>query len=269
MNLTRKVNYRVRLAAFTLIEVMLAIAIFALVMAAIYSSWSAILRGSRIGLAAAAEVQRTRIAIRSLEQSLGSAVLYSDNARYYSFFADTGGDYTYLSFVAQLPESFPGGGLYRDQPVRRVTFMVDGEGNLKLMQQPVLEACDMVEQPYTIDLAPHVSVFTMEFFDQRRNEWLPEWTLTNQLPRLVRVAMGFGDKNGRANAQSTTMRIIPLTSMAITRMGPGGLPQPNPAIPGSRFGNRFDDGQPSWSPCLPSNFGAKSGTVTRNSIFPP
>src|SRR5512147_553777 len=60
-------------SAFTLIEIMIAIGIFSLVLAAIYSSWTAILRASKTGLEVAAAVQRSRIAVRMLEDSLGSA----------------------------------------------------------------------------------------------------------------------------------------------------------------------------------------------------
>ena len=60
-------------SAFTLVEIMVAIGIFSLVLAAIYSSWTAILRASKTGLEAAASAQRARITIRVLEDSLGSA----------------------------------------------------------------------------------------------------------------------------------------------------------------------------------------------------
>src|SRR5438128_1577215 len=56
-------------AAFTLIEIMIAITILALVITAIYSSWTAILRASKAGLDAAASVQRARIAVRTLEDT--------------------------------------------------------------------------------------------------------------------------------------------------------------------------------------------------------
>jgi prepilin-type N-terminal cleavage/methylation domain-containing protein len=111
--------------AFTLIEILIAIGIFAMVMVAIYSSWSAIMRGSRVALTAAAEVQRTRIAMRALQESLSSCVMYADNSKYYGFFADTGGNFAYLSFVARLPESFPGSGMFPGQPLRRFTLQVD------------------------------------------------------------------------------------------------------------------------------------------------
>lgn len=253
-------------AAFTMVEVLLAIGIFGLVMIAIYSSWSSILRGTRIGLTAAAEVQRTRIAIRSLEESLSAAVMYADNPLYYGFFADTSGDFAYLSFVARVPESFPGSGLFPGQPLRRVTFHVDGAKNLLLSQSTLL---DISEQPYTIKLAPKTAVFGLEFFNPRMNEWLPEWIATNALPTMVRVAMDFGEKRGK---ETVTIRSIPLTAYAITRIGGGPQGQPmggggaggGVRGGGGRGGNRDaanENNGPSWMPprSLPNTYGQGQG----------
>jgi type II secretion system protein J len=204
---------RVRRGGFTLVEVLLAMGIFSLVIIAIYSSWTAIMRGTRVGLSAAAEVQRTRVAVRSLEEALGAAVMYADNPMYYGFFADTSGQYAYLSFVARLPDSFPGSGLFPGQPLRRVTFAVDEERNLLLMQSTLL---DVSPQPYTIKLAPKTAVFAMEFYNARMNEWVPEWMATNALPNMVRIAMDFGDKT---SPETVTIRSIPMTAFAITRAG--------------------------------------------------
>lgn len=244
--------------AFTLIEVLLAIGIFSMVMVAIYSSWSAVLRGSRIGLKAAAEVQRTRITIGALEDAVSGAVMYADNAQYYAFFADTSGDYAYVSFVSRLPHSFPGSGLFPGQPVRRVTFMVDQDKSLKLMQTPILEAADMVPQPYIINLAPKVGLFAMEFFDPRQREWVPEWIYTNQLPQMVRVGIGFSDKQEYSGPTTEmTVRTIPLAAMSISRIG-GGRGQANISATGME--------EEGWNPRLPDNF-QNSGGGTRNPVF--
>jgi type II secretion system protein J len=266
-----KLNVTQKVRAFTLIEILLAIGIFSLVMAALYTSWSAILRGSRMGLAAAAEVQRTRVAVRSLEEALGSAVLYADNPEYYSFFVDTTGEYAYLSFVSRLPESFPGSGLFPGQSLRRVTFMVDGDRNLKLTQTPLLEASQLIEQPYTIQLAPSVTTFAAEFFDARKHEWYADWPFTNQIPQMVRIAIGFGKKQ-EATPQTVTMRVIPLSAIAITRAGgtAGGarIPRPNPGGPG----DMDDPGDLSFAPRLSSSFSAGDIRNPRkggNPPFPP
>src|ERR1700683_3729678 len=56
--------------AFTLIEIMLSIMIFSIVVAAIYSTWTLVLRSSRVGIEAAAQAQRQRIAMRTIEDAL-------------------------------------------------------------------------------------------------------------------------------------------------------------------------------------------------------
>lgn len=266
-----------------MLEVMLAIGIFSFVMVAIYSCWSSIMRGTRIGLTAAAEVQRTRVAIRSLEEALAGAVMYSDNPIYYGFFADTSGDYAYLSFVTRLPESFPGSGLFPGQAMRRVTFRVDEKQNLLLTQSTLL---DVSEAPYTITLAPKTAVFALEFYNPRMNEWIPEWIATNALPSLVRVAMDFGDKK----KDSVTIRSIPLTSFAITRSmaatpgqpgqpgqpGMGNLPTDRRTRGGGARGggvpsvNDMYSGQRPRPPGLPSTFDGRTLNpgAARNSVFP-
>src|ERR1041385_701421 len=124
--------------AFTLIEIMVAMAIFGMVMLAIYTSWTSILRGSKVGLQAAAEAQRTRVTIRALRDALTSGQLYTENLRYYWFMADTSGDFPALSLVSRLPASFPGSGLFGNQIVRRVSFSVEpgpeGQNQLVLRQ---------------------------------------------------------------------------------------------------------------------------------------
>jgi type II secretion system protein J len=242
--------------AFTIIEVMVAIGIFGLIMVAIYASWSAILRGSRMGLSAAAEVQRTRVALHALEESLSTAVMYADNPAYYSFFADTSGNNAFLSFVARLPESFPGSGLFAGQSLRRVTFQVDKDHNFILSQSTLL---DISKQPYTIKLSPNTRLFAIEFYNPRKNEWIPEWASTNQLPVMVRVALDFG-QTAEPN-KTVPIRSIPLSSMAISRIG--GAPARNMAV----IPNGQDDPY-IWAPnFLPQDYGQNPGSGTPNPVF--
>src|SRR5437016_12730220 len=111
-------------SAFTLIEILIAIGILGMVLAAIFSSWTAILRASKVGLDAAAAVQRARIVMRTLEDSLLCAESFVLNQQYYGFLADNGSEAS-LSFVARLPESFPRNRKFGDLHVRRVTFSVE------------------------------------------------------------------------------------------------------------------------------------------------
>ncbi|MBI5799678.1 MAG: prepilin-type N-terminal cleavage/methylation domain-containing protein [Verrucomicrobia bacterium] len=192
--------------AFTLIEVLLAIGILALVMTAIYASWAAVLRGAKIGNAAADEVQRMRIARQALEQSLASAVLYASNPRYYSFIADTTDEkFALLSFIAHLPPDFPGSGMFPNQPLRRVTFAVQpgtnsGPPALLLRQTSLLTPTNSpIEESYTLTLSRNLAIFGVEFWSTNLNDWDVEWLPTNQLPKMLRVTLGFGG-DGKAGA---------------------------------------------------------------------
>ena len=206
--------------AFTLIEVLLALAILGMIVTAIYSSWTAILRGSKAGLDAAAQVHRERIARTSLETALSSAILYGENVRYYSFNADTADDrFASLSLVAHLPESFPGSGLFPGNPVRRVTFSVEPGTNgnsLVLWQQVLLLPTNVTDGAVRIELAQNVGLFGLEFWDTNLNDWGSEWLSSNQLPKLVRATLGFG-QNGAGAPQQLASTVVAVPAMTVTR----------------------------------------------------
>jgi hypothetical protein len=243
-------------AAFTILELLVAIFVFGLVLTAIYSIWVGILRGTKAALTAAAEVQRSRIAIRALEDALLTAVMFNDNMRYYGFQADTSGDMAYLSMVSRLPASFPGVGRYGQGGlvVRRVTFSVesgsDGKNELVMSQAPMLLATNGTDaQPYNLALAKDVTEFTLQFYDLQKKEWMDEWRQTNQLPRLVKVTLGLGTTGSgyATKAHDVVTRVVALPAMPVA--GAQGQVAP-PAQPG--LTNRV--GQP--------------GTVTPQPGFP-
>jgi prepilin-type N-terminal cleavage/methylation domain-containing protein len=229
---------RIAKHAFTLLEVMIAIFVFGLVLMAIYSTWLAILKGSRAGMNAAAAVQRSRIAVRTLEDALLTVQMYNANVKQYYFVADTSGDFAALSLVSRLPESFPGVGRYGDQVVRRVSFYTqpgkDGGTELLMTQAPMLLRTNASVEPYSIVLAKEVSLFRLEFYDAQKDEWLDEWRYTNQLPRVVQVALGLGKAQGRSSdPQDVVTRIISIPSVAVTADIQGaGVPPVAPGLPG-------------------------------------
>ena len=192
--------------AFTMIEILLAIAIFSGVILVIYKSWEGILKSREIGERAAVEAQRMRVAQKTVEQALSSMVMFGENIPFYAFETDTGGDFAMMSFVARLPESFPGSGSFPGQPLRRVTFYVDRDRNrnnqLVLAQSPVLQILDKDAEPHSLVLAKDISQFQLTFWDAAMEEELDEWTATNEVPKLVRASLGFGvtGRRGRARA---------------------------------------------------------------------
>jgi len=242
-------RHRARTAsgAFTLIEVLLAMAILGFIITAIYSSWTAILRSAETGNRAAAVAQKQRVARRAIEDALSSVQFFEPNARYYSFFAESSGDFATLSFVSRLPVWFPGSGMFPPTAPRRVSFVVENTGNGKnrlLMQQmPILAPTNSMEKPYTIELSDSVRLFMVEFWDGKQNDWVTDWELTNQLPALVRVALAFGDSHARLLPTDVMSSVVSLTAASVSAgvqmpAPPGGGPGPKAGNPNSPFGGK-------------------------------
>ena len=238
-----------RRSGFTLVEIMIAIGILSLVLAAIYSSWTAILRASKTGLDAAASAQRARITVRVLEDSLGSAQSFAANLPYYYFDAENG-DTPILSFVARLSKSFLRSGKFGDMDMRRVTFSVeaapDGTRQLVLRQNALVMDMDTDEKEHPIVLAKNVKGFEMQFWDTNRNppDWVDEWAgaKTNQLPKLVMVTLKLADNPHSTRVTEEITRIISLPAMTVqpvwqvprNMVGPGAPITPGvPGMPGA------------------------------------
>jgi hypothetical protein len=241
---------------------MVAIGILSMVLAAIYSSWTAILRASKTGLEAAASAQRARISIRVLEDSLGSAQSFAANLPYYYFDAENG-DTPVLSFVARLSKSFPRSGKFGDLDVRRVTFSVesgpDGARQLVLRQNPLVMEIDTDEKEHPIVLAKNVKGLEMQFWGTDKNppDWVDEWReqKTNQLPKLVMITLKLADNPHSGRVTEEITRIISLPSVTVQPVwqmsrgagGPGapGIPgTPGAPMPGGGLGNPGMPGNP-------------------------
>lgn len=207
--------------AFTLLEIMIAMAIFSVVMVAIYSSWLSIVRGAKAGQDAAAAAQRSRMALRAIEDALLTAQLFTENIQHYNFIANTDDPkFAWLSLTAQLPATFPGSGLFGDQSVRRVTFSVesgtDGTNLLLMTQIPYLLVTNADVTAYPVTLARDVSLFVLEFWDTQLGDWTDELLTTNQLPKMVRVSIGIGQtRQSSSQPLDISSRIISLPSMAV------------------------------------------------------
>ncbi len=227
-----------RSSAFTLIEIMVAIGVLGGLMVAIFASWQAIVRSSQIGITAAVEAHRTRVAVRSLTDAMSSTVLYELNMPYYAFLADTTESFAAFSLVARLPSSFPGSGLFFDQPLRRVTFSVEPTNSthqLIMRQNPILSPLEEGQEAYPMVLAKNVGAFTMEFLDLRSGEWMPEWIYTNQIPPMVRFSLGFISKEtGKVDDKRMIKRIIQIPASTVRAT----WQRPTPNTPGGNISNR-------------------------------
>jgi len=122
-----------------LIEIMVAIAVFMMLIAVIYSTWALVMKATKVGQDAAAQAQRQRIALRTIEDSLMCIQSFQASQRYY-FFNVENGDKPMLSFASRVPDVFPRNGKFGEFNLRRVTFSLEagigGENDLVLAPEP-------------------------------------------------------------------------------------------------------------------------------------
>jgi type II secretion system protein J len=210
-----------RRRAFTIIEIMVALALLGLVVAAIYSSWIAIVRATNTGKKVTAEVQRTRVAVRTIEEALMSACSFAGDVQNYAFLANNGDDAS-ISFVAHLSKSFPRSGRFGAFEVRRVSFSLepgeDSGKDLVLRQNPILMDWDIDEKEHPVVLARDVKDFKLEFWDSQLNppDWVDEWDRTNQMPSLVMFTLALGhDPMHPSQPREEILRIVSVPSVMV------------------------------------------------------
>ncbi len=217
-------------AAFTILEVLVALFIFSAVLTSLYATWRLVLQSNAAGLLIAANAQRARMAMQTVEEAVGSAVMFNSNTNY-AFVADTSGNFAAVSLVGHLSDSFPASGRFEGERIRRVTFMVengpDGEPALMMRQNSMLAADTDKVESYPVLLAKDVSLFTMEFWDQRKNEYVNEWVNPRLLPPLVRITLGFGVRQRRqSEPDELVTRVVRIYGVGVDGSLQGGAPTP-------------------------------------------
>lgn len=226
MRFCRYSAFNPRQSAFTLIEIMMAMAIFTMVITAIYATWTLIIKSAKIGQEAAAQVQRERVTFRTFEDALACARSFQADLQHYSFLVENGSTPT-LSFVARLPEFFPRSGRFGDFDVRRVTFALesgsDGQNQLVLRQTPILMEMDQDEEQHPFVLSRNVSKMEFELWDSRKCKWVDEWTTTNEIPSQIHLTLTYSrqnpDKPYSSPQTEVVSRIVDITSSMV----PGGF----------------------------------------------
>ena len=279
--------------AFTLVEIMIAIAVFSLVLMAIYQTWGAIMRSTQVAQDVAAQAQRQRITLRTIEDSLMAVQSFQASPVYYSFVVE-GDQNSLLSFTARVPEIFPRNGKFinpntdRDFNLRRLTYSLeedkdahDGTKNLVLRQNPVLMDLDQDEQQFPLVLARNVRTVAVDCWDTNKLEWTTEWLDTNSIPTLLRVKLVLGGNTvaGSAAPDFSVARLFSLPSQTMPAGvqngtignnggGGGGLLQgllPRPGAGNKTGGAQYNEAPIQVNPYNPprNNSGGVSGPGTQ------
>lgn len=187
---------RRRSAGFTLIEILVAISIIAILMSAIYGIFTSV-SVTKDRLDADSEAyHRARVIFDRLGREIRGAYVNPDNDSTLFRGGETseGGTFLELSTTAVSPLSSEGTGFalvrYALEDDREAD---DGSKVLLRMERPLLAGENINEQT-AMRLAPGISVFRVRFY--RDAAWHDNWdAATDGLPALVEVSLVTADGN--------------------------------------------------------------------------
>ena len=153
-------------AGFTLPEVLTALAILAMVMGVVYSSWSALTTATTTSTAAVEGAQRERMALTAVSDALASVVWYESQTES-SLELEQEGEFSRLKVIARVPPGFWGDRELAGHSLRRIEFYCEendaGDRQLIMTQQPVLASTNTTTAHRTI-LLPRVETFQLTLY---------------------------------------------------------------------------------------------------------
>ncbi len=225
-------------AAFTLVEAIVSVAVFSIVLAMVYGVFFSLARSTVAGAEATVEIQRQRIALKTVEDSLSGLVYYEQSPEHYSFLADTTiFDYPSISFVSRVPPDFLGNKEFGSQRLRRITFQVEDDEDLGrslvMYQEALMQPVNTqdIREPKRWVLGPNLDTFFFVFWSTINNEWVSEWTETNSVPSRLKFELAFKGADGEAaRIEEIQKREIVVFSESITQA------MQNPPLPQARGG---------------------------------
>jgi prepilin-type N-terminal cleavage/methylation domain-containing protein len=236
---------------FTLLEVLLAVAVLGMLVTAVYSTWSAALNSWKRGSDATEVFQRQRIVMDALGELTQSAIFFQQSAALYAFVGKTNpglGDS--ISFVtasdAYLPpsETISAG-------MRRVIISLEQDQYrrtyLAIVNEPALRPDDKsLEPPQAHVISMDVSGFSVQYRSPQDGKWSEKWEEDQFPPSAVEYRVTFGERDGRFPPIVVTRAVdIPVAEFVAVR----GMP-----LPGLGRGVNSTN-----SPSLAPSFGQSTG----------
>ncbi len=181
-------------AGFTLPEVLVAVAILALVMTMVFGVFGSLLTATHTGVETADTTQRERMALRAMADALAGASWYRQRGPGHFIAAQGAAGFSQLELVTRVPPGFWGERALGQSPLRRVQFIVEptrgGGHQLVLKQEALLADTNSVTRAHRTVLLPQVTQFLINLRPHGADaQWQPLWDSTNALPRLARVEL--------------------------------------------------------------------------------
>ena len=228
-------------AGFTLMEVLLAVAILSIVIAGVYSTFNASLTALRRGTDASDVFQRQRIVMEALSELAQSAVFFAASPTLYTVTATKHpglGDS--VSFVTASDAFLPPSEATA-AGMRRVTISLEQDEYrrtyLAIVNQPALKPEDESKDKESLQahvISTDVSGFYVRYRNARDGTWADTWEDANTPPSAMEFTVVFGRQGDRVPPVVITRAVdIPVAAFMVAG---GGLMSPIPGLPASGNG---------------------------------
>ncbi len=189
-------------SGFTLLELLLAMTVTALVVTVVYSAWHGALVAWREGSLLTDTLQRQRVVMETLADLTESAVYFGTDAEMYAVKGeDTGTDASSVSFVTASNAALPPREALLTG-LRRVTIALEtgprGEKYLAISNDPAM-GLPLGESERVWHVLSHdVIGFSVRFQNPRDNEWHDKWSEELTLPSAMEFAVTFAPRDDRS-----------------------------------------------------------------------
>ena len=211
-------------AAFTLLEVMLAVTILGLVITAVTATWQAGLNGWKRSAGISDSFQRERIVMGTLEDLTKSIIyapskdsLYDVNFEHDQQTGDSVSFVTGSDLLLPPAETMAAG-------LRRVTIALQRDSRnrpyLGIANAPALQPDEGAPDSVWHVLSADVCGFGVRFRDPRDGSLVDKWEEANLVPSAIEYTVAFGANDGRTPPVVVTRAIeLPIAQYALQQLG--------------------------------------------------
>jgi len=209
-------------------EVLLAVAILAVVVTCIYNTWDAALTSWRRGSEASDVSQRQRIVMETLKELTQSIIFFSSSPDLYAVIGTKNprlGDS--VSFVTASDAFLPPSEA-TDAGIRRAIISLEQDEYhrtyLAIVNRPALSPDDQSgEQPQAHVISMDVSGFFVRYRDPRDGNWSDKWEDASLPPAAIEYTVVFGQQGDQGRPVVVTRAIDIPVAMALATSSIGGV----------------------------------------------
>jgi len=202
--------------AFSLLEILLAVTIMALVMTVVYGTWNTVFMAWKRSQDVTESLHRQRVVMETLVELTSSAVYFGGDAETYGMRGDdNSGMGSEISFVTASDAALPPSEAEL-RGLRRVTLKLDqdDEGQLCLaMSNDLATGLPLGESEETWHtLSRDVSEFVVRYQDARDQSWYDSWREDLTLPMAIEYTVMFSAPDEKSSPLTLVRRVELVTA---------------------------------------------------------